>query len=195
MLSFITDISPFCIPHSLLSNSASASSELRSLLEKHDQHSFQGICECLFVRREFIPFPFENPTHSKSRFLLSFRQRFPEAWKMFNISPAFLHAWLCLRTRDTKWDSTYFALLRKQWWSQPSHVCCVVHFRRIHRGREVVEFRVETASSPKVSWPKCARCWLQWETWAHNLQEEIVLPTGQRTNLNAEWLWTTHRKV
>ena len=55
------------------------SSELRSLLEKYDQPSFQGIRECLFVPTEFIPFPFENPAHSKSRYLFSFRQRFPEA--------------------------------------------------------------------------------------------------------------------
>ena len=35
-------------------------SELRILLEKHDQLTFQGSHEYLFVQKEFFPFPFEN---------------------------------------------------------------------------------------------------------------------------------------
>ena len=44
-------------------------------------------------------------------------------------------------TRNTEWVSTYFALLRKQWWNQPSHVYCVVDFRRIQSGREISSFK------------------------------------------------------
>ena len=89
----------------------------------------------------------ESCTLPEPRFLLPCRQRLPEAWTLLRISPGFVHAWMCLRTRDTEWDSTYFALLREQWRSQPSHVCCVADFRRIQSGREVVSVRVEVASS------------------------------------------------
>ena len=41
----------------------------------------------------------------------------------------------------------------------------------------------------KVSWSGCARCWLRWETWAHNLWEGIVRPGGQRITLLTEWQW------
>ena len=53
--------------------------ELRILLEKHEQHSFQGSRECLFVRTDFFPSPLENPVHSPNLdFLLPFDNGSPK---------------------------------------------------------------------------------------------------------------------
>ena len=47
----------------------------------------------------------------------------------------------------------------------------------------------------KESSPECARCWLRWETWAHNLWEETVRPSGQRATLRAEGQWLNSSEV
>ena len=132
----------------------------------------------------------ESCTLSKSRFLLPFWERFTEAWKLLNVSPGFLHAWMCLRTRDTEWDSTYFALLlRKQWWSQPSHVCSVADFRRIEGGRENRHRQCRGCIFSEVRQAEYVRSCLRWETWARNLWEGDDQPVGKSLNLLAEWQW------
>ena len=146
---FIKSKSAFCILHSLLSNSNCASDNLVWAAHspwKARSAFFSGKSWMSLCSDRSLPFPQRMLHTLQISISFTFRQRFPEAWKRLNVSPGFLHAWMCLRTRNTEWRSTYFALLRKQWWSQPSHVCCVVELRRIQSGREIVNVRVETAS-------------------------------------------------
>ena len=185
-------ISAFRIIPSLLSNSDcasdnfvwAASSPWKAWSASFSRKSWISLCSDRIL---FLSI-WESCTLSKSRFLLPLDYGFP---KLENGSTSHLDfstlEWVW-GTRNTEWDRTYFALLRKQWWRQPSHFFCVVDFRRIHSGREIVKVRVETALS-KANLSECVRCWLRWKTWAHNLSEVIVQPVGQSITLLAEWRW------
>ena len=60
---------------------------------------------------------------------------------------------LLLRTRDTEWIGTYFALLIGQWRSQLSHFHRVSTFRCSHRDLEIVEVWVEVdLSREELDW-------------------------------------------
>ena len=116
-------------------------------------------------------------TLSKSRFRLSFRRWFPEAWNRLNFSPGILHAWMCQRTRGESNGTAHTSLSCENWRNQLSHVCCVVNLRCNRHGRKIVSVRVESVC-----------CWLQRKTWTHTLSKDNVQSIGQSTT------WTHRRR-
>ena len=90
-------------------------SGLQIILEKLDQLPFQRIHEGFSVQTEFFHFPFENIAHSPNLDFFCLSTTVSRSLNTAQRPPGFLHVGVCLRTTNTEWDGTNFALLRKQW--------------------------------------------------------------------------------
>ena len=131
--------------------------------------SLKSSISCLFkesmkassVQTEFSPFPFENVADTSVLYFVS-HTGLPNAWEQIWVPHGSVHAWM------SEWVSTYFALLRKQWWKS---TVPLLSCRLFQTHPQWSRGSCRDCLFSKVRWSECARCWLRWETWAHNLWE------------------------
>ena len=163
-------------------------SEPQILPDKLVQLPFhEGSC----VQTEFYPFHLRKLHTLQCSISFTFPQWSFDIWRWLNSSQWFPNAWkqicvshwcsqclrMCLATLEGAWEPETLngSALSSRSWERSGEVNFSTSVVSMISDTSTMVAR-SSRSFSKVSWSECARYWLRWWSWAHNLWELTVRP-------------------